>query len=214
MTNYLTLTRWASAILFVASLACIAGLARQPGQRVVSQYPLEPGTQSPLEVVSVRVKGEEVEPGRPFAAGDDWLAGLALWVKNVSGKPISFVDVRLHFPAPAGDNRKSLGIVGMLRFGCWQGGGGVAPYAVGSCKEIMPGQTQGIELTDETYKRLGRALAQFNLRTPVESVQFEIDGVVFDPDTRWSRGLLFKRDPVEANKFRTVGRYLLPDKPE
>ena len=214
MIKYLTLTRWASALLLVGSLACVAGLAQQPGQRVVSQYPLEPGMQSPLEVDSIRVKGEAVESGRPFAGGDDWLAGLTIRVKNVSGKPISFVDVRLHFPTPAGDNRKSVGILGMLRFGCWQGGGRIPPYAVGSCKEIMPGQTQDIELTEETYKRLGGTLAEFNLQTPVESVQFEIDGVVFDPDTRWSRGLLFERDAVEPNKFRTVGRYLLPDKPE
>jgi len=214
MSNCLTLTRWTSAILLVGSLASVAVFAQQPGQRVVSQHPLEPGIQSPLEVVSVWVKGKAVEVGQPFESGDDWLMGLTIRVKNVSGKPISFVDVRLHFPTPAGDNRKSVGFSGMFRFGCWRGGGGVAPCAMGSCKEIMPEQMQDIELTEETYKRLGRALAEFNLQRTVESVQFEIAGVVFDPDTMWSRGLLFKRDPVKANKFRTVGRYLLTNKPE
>lgn len=214
MINYSTVTRWASAIILISSIVPVVGFARQPGQRMVSQYPLEPGMQSPLEVVSVRVKGETVEPGRPLAGGDDWLEGLTISVKNVSDKPISFIDVRLLFPTSAGDGRKSIGLLGMLRYGCWQGGGGVAPYAVGSCKEIMPGQTQDMELTGETYKRLVGTMARLGVRVPVESVQFEIDTVAFDADMEWSRGLLLKRDPTESNKFRAVGRYLLTDKPQ
>jgi len=63
---------YVSAILLV-TLACAAVPARQSGQRVVSQAPAEAGRQSPVEVVAVKVKGEPVLPGRPFAADDDWL---------------------------------------------------------------------------------------------------------------------------------------------
>ena len=208
-----TLTRWSAVVILAWTFACAQVQAQQPGQRTVRQYPAEPGSQSPLEVVSVKVKGEAVEPGRPFTGGDDWLAGLTIKLKNVADKPISFVDRRLLFPTPAGDKRKSVGLLGLLRYGCWPGYP-CYPDASGSDKQILPGQTQDIELTEEAYKRLESSLAQLGARTPVESAEFEIDSAFFDDDTRWSRGFILKRDPAEPNKYKTVGRYVPPKNPE
>jgi hypothetical protein len=208
-----TLTRWASAIFLAGAIACVHGHAQQSGQREVREYPAEAGRQSPLEVVSVRVKGEPVGPGHRFAGGDDWLSGLTFRVKNVSDAPISFVDIRLRFPTPAGDKRESVGLLGMLSYGCYPGGR-CYPDAAGSHKEIMPGQAQDIELSEHSYQGLMVSLARLGVQLPVESAQYEIDSVFFAADTMWSRGLLMKRDPVEPNKFKTVGRYVLTKTPE
>ena len=213
MINYSTLASWASAMLLAGTLVGVQGHAQQSGQRQVRRYTAEPGIQSPLEVVSVRVKGEAIEPGRRFAGGDDWLAGLTLRVRNVSDRPISFVDIRLLFPTPVGDKRKSVGLIGMLRYGCWPGYS-CYPDAAGSHQEIMPGQAQDIELTGDAYQRLMSALAQLGVQTPVESAEYEIDSAFFDADTRWSRGFLLKRDPAAPNKYRTVGRYAPAKNPE
>ena len=51
------LSRRASATIFIGSLACVAALAQQPGQTMVSQHPLESGT-------SVERKGQQTEPQR------------------------------------------------------------------------------------------------------------------------------------------------------
>ena len=103
-----SVVRSASTFVFVVLLTCLAGQAQELGQRVISQAPVEAGRRSPVEVVSVKIKGGEIEPGRPFLAGDDWLLGLTLRVRSVSGRPISLVDVSLRFPAAADRGSKSV----------------------------------------------------------------------------------------------------------
>lgn len=213
MVSVTTLIRRASVILLVGVLACVTGLARQSGQRVINQASVEPGLQSPVEVISVSVRGGAVEPGRPFPAGDDWLAGFTLRVKNVSDRPVSVVDVRLRFPTPAGHKRKHVSLLGLLTYGC-RAGYGCHPDASGSAGAIMPGETRDMVLTDEAHKRLGANLAQLGVPTPVEAAEYEIDSVFFDADTLWSRGNVLKRDPAEPNKYKWSERYALPKKPE
>jgi hypothetical protein len=201
-----------AAFLLILALTCVSGLAQESRQRVIRQARTEPGRQSPLKVVSVTVKGEAVEPGRHFAAGDDWLLGLTFRVKNVSDKPISFVDVSLQFPTPAGHKNKFVHMVGPLRYGCWLGTPCYAD-AGGSHSEIMPGETRDVRLSEERYRSLMNALARSGASTPVEAAEYDIDSVSFDEDTRWSRGYLFKRDPLDGNSYKMADKYEPPKKP-
>src|SRR5687767_9518115 len=183
--------RLAAAILLCA-LACAEGQARQTGRRVIRQAAVEAGRQSPVEVVSVSVGGRAVEPGRPFAAGDDWLLGLTFTVKNVSDRPVSFVDISLRLPTAAGNKHSSTSFVGPVRYGCWPG---FPCYtdAAGSSAEILPGETRDVAVRI-VPKGFAALLARLGAATPVESAEYDIDAVFFDADTRWSRGLLFRRD--------------------
>jgi hypothetical protein len=201
--------RLASAIL-VGALACAAGQARQAGRRVIGPAPVEAGRQSPVEVVSVSVKGKAVGPGRPFDAGDDWLSGLTFTVKNVSDRPVTFVDISLRVPA-AGGQRKTGSMVGPLRYGCWPGFP-CYPDAEGSSAAILPGETRDVVLTEERAKSFVAGLAQVGAAMPVESAEYDIDSAFFDADTRWSRGLVFRRDPSEPDTYRMEGKYVLPKK--
>jgi hypothetical protein len=205
--TYLTHCLRALTISLACTLACSTGAAQQQRATAVSQYPAPQGIKSPLEVVSIRSKGETIQSGRQFQGSDDWLAGLTLSVKNVSDKPISFIDVRLLLPASEGSGHKNIWLPGVLKYGCWPGGRGHAPYALGSCEKIMPGRTQSIEITEETYKRMVDTFAELGICTPTAAAQFEIDAVAFDNDTLWEHGSLFKRDPIEPNTFRKVATY-------
>ena len=213
MVNVTTHVRQASVILLAVALACATGRAQQPRQRVISQVPLEAGLQSPVEVISVRVGGGDVEPGRPFPAGDDWLAGFALRVKNVSDRSISVVDVSLRFPTPAGHKSKHVSLLGLFTYGC-RPGYGCHPDASGSTGEIMPGETRDMVLTEAAYKRLEAGLAQLGVPMPVRAAEYEIASVFFDADTLWSRGNILKRDIAEPNKYKWSERYTAPKKPE
>lgn len=51
-----------------------------------------------VEITEIRVGGKPVAAGRPFAAADDWLRGLALVVKNTSGRPIASFRVNIGLP--------------------------------------------------------------------------------------------------------------------
>jgi hypothetical protein len=202
--------RLGAAILLVA-VTCAAASARQSSQRVIGQALVETSRQSPVVVVAVKVKGEPVVPGRPFAAGDDWLLGLTFRLKNVSDRPISYVEIGLRFPAAAGHKAESVHIVGPVAYGCYPGYP-CRPDVSGSSKEILPGETRDVGLRGP--ESLMAALSQVGALLPVQSAEYDIDSVLFDADTRWSRGLLFRRDPSEPNTFRMAGKYVLPEKPE
>ena len=200
-----------SAIL-LGTLACAAVTARQSEQRVVGQAPAEANRQSPVEIVAVKVKGETVLPGRPFAAGDDWLLGLTFRLKNVSDRPVSYIEISLRFPAAvregAEPGRKVGPMVGPVAYGCYPG----LPCRsdiTGSSNEILPGEMRDVGLRGPSESFMA-ALAQVGALLPVQSVEYDVDSVLFDADTRWSRGLLFKRDPSEPDTFRMAGKYELP----
>ena len=73
----------------------------RPGERVVEVDPRksalkdEPGV---LAVTEIRVNGQTVAPGQPFAASAGWMRTLTLRVKNLSAKPITFVQINLSLP--------------------------------------------------------------------------------------------------------------------
>lgn len=204
-------TRLVSAILLCV-IACADASARQSGQRVISQAPAEAGRRSPVEVVAVKVKGALAAPGRPFAAGDDWLSSLTFSLKNISDKPISYVEISLRFPSAAGHKAKSVQITGPIAYGCFPGYPCRLDTA-GSSTEILPGETREVGVRDSS-ENLTATLAQLGVSLPVLSAEYDIDSVLFDADTKWSRGLLFKRDPSEPNTFRMAGKYVLPGSPE
>lgn len=202
--------RLASAILMLA-LACAEGQARQTGRKVVRPAAAEAGRQSPVAVVAVGVAGKAVEPGRPFEAEDDWLLGLTFTVKNVSDRPVSFVDISLRLPLAAGLKHRWTSFVGPVRYGCWPDFQPCYTDASGSSAEIKPGETRDVVLR-MTPENLASMLARLGVATPVESAEYDIDAVFFDAETRWSRGLLFRRDPSEPNSYRMEGKYVLPGK--
>lgn len=211
--NVLTLTRLASALLLVGTLTCLSGQAREPRPRVISRVPVEAGRQSPIQIVTVKFKGEAVEPGRPFLAGDDWLVDLTFRVKNVSDRPISYVAISLRVPADAGRQNKFSEFVGPYRYGC-PPGFPCLPEATRLQKEIMPGEMQDVVVPEGAYQNLTAALAQNGAATPIVAAEYDIDSVVFDADTRWRGGFIFRRDPLEPGTYRMADKYGLPEQPE
>jgi hypothetical protein len=209
--NVSTSVRVAAALL-VCALTCLQARAQESRLRVVRPAPVEAGRQSPVEVVSVRVKGAAVEAGRHFPAGDDWLRGLTLKLKNVSDRPVSYVDISLHFPTVAGRENKMLQVTGPVAYGCFPGFPCRTDVS-GSHAEILPGETREVELSEARYQGLIAALARTGAATPVESLEYGIDSVLFDPDTKWSRGFLFRRDPSDPSTYRMSDKYVLPKRP-
>lgn len=67
--------------------------------RVVDWHPVHIMTETKvLEIVDVKVAGESITIGQPFAADDDWLETLTFRVRNVSGKTITLFGFGIAFP--------------------------------------------------------------------------------------------------------------------
>jgi hypothetical protein len=108
-----------------------------------------------IEITGVEVAGRPVTPGQAFAAGDDWLRGLTLRFRNVSSKPITYVQLNLSFPEA---HYHGGGVGQMLRYG-WNGAGDgrAAPDA----KLLSPGEEAEMIFTDGefyTFKSFAESL--------------------------------------------------------
>src|SRR2546422_1555049 len=47
----------------------------------------------PMEILSVRLKGTELTPGKKFEGDTDWYDGLTITIKNTSDKPVVWATV-------------------------------------------------------------------------------------------------------------------------
>jgi hypothetical protein len=137
--------------------AAAAAPALKPGERVVEVSAFAPDSDpDAIAVTGIEVAGRAVTPGQPFAAGDDWLRGLTLRVKNVSPKPITYMQFSLSFP----EARYHSGGVGhTLRYGsnAAAGGGNVPSAAL-----LSPGEEAEVVFTDrdlDTFRAFAERLS-------------------------------------------------------
>jgi hypothetical protein len=161
--------------------------------------------QSPLEIVSIKLEGKDVQPGEKIKGNDDWLRGVSFTLKNISVKPIAYVDVGLRFPQPDGF------VVYSLNYGvdCSRGASKREP----SPPAIQPGESLDLVLTKERYEVFLYVLAQGRASSRDTAV-YSILRVCFEnePDVIWEGGFLKRRDPNQSSKFDIIERYVLPIK--
>jgi hypothetical protein len=202
-----------TTILLSCTLVFSFALVQQAKDRVLVQLPFEPGRQAPVEIITIEVKGHVVEPGRKFSSGEDWLRGLSFTLKNISDKPVSYIEVDLRFSAPAGSQAENVGFdltYGYLR---------VTPDLADDLsvpKSLMPGETLRLEMSEGDYRNLTGLLAHAGQSGEVETVKFELGAVRFEnePDAMWRLGYLLRRDANNPMKFNVSERYTLPKKQE
>jgi hypothetical protein len=160
--------------------------------------------QMPIEIVSIKLNGKEVQPGEKIEADDDWLLGLSFTLKNISDKPIAFIEIGLRFPQPNGF------VVYSLNYGVDFSRG--EPRREGSPPAIEPGETFNLALSKEKYPGFQRILALGGASKSFDSVPYHIARICFEgeSDIIWEGGNLKRRDPNEFTKFNVIERYALP----
>ena len=106
--------------------------------------------QMPVEIVSIRLAGKDIQPGEKIKGNDDWLQGLSFTLKNISDKPIAYLAVGLRFPQPKGV------VVYFLDYGVDLSRG--TPRRESSPPAIQPGQSLDLVLTKEKYQNFLKLL--------------------------------------------------------
>jgi hypothetical protein len=51
-----------------------------------------------IEIETIKVEGQSITIGEPFAASDEWLQNTSFRVKNISGQELKFVQITLVLP--------------------------------------------------------------------------------------------------------------------
>ena len=165
--------------------------------------------ESPVEIVSIKLKGKEVAPGDKIKGDDDWLKGICFKVKNASDKPIAYVAIGLRFEPPPGGARV---VVFILSYGVYYPGG--EPRSGSSPLPIQPDQTVDLELTDQRYPNFLDILRRGGMPMGFDVVPYYVERVSFedDPNIVWEGGYLKRKNPTRLGRFDIIGPYKLPTK--
>lgn len=196
---------------YVAALFCILAASGSTFAQQVRDRELQPAfdfttIQMPVEIRSIKLNGKDIQPGEKIKGDDNWLQGLSFTLKNISDKPIAYVDVGLRFPQPKGI------VVYSLNNGVDFSRG--EPRRTSSPPAIQPGETLDLVLTKEKYPIFLRILAQGGASSSFDTAPYFIERVCFEnePDVIWEGGNLKRRDPNQFTKFNVIERYVLPVK--
>jgi len=163
--------------------------------------------QSPVEIVSIKLNGQEIVPGEKIEGNDNWLQGIAFTAKNVSDQPLIYVNLGFKFPLPNG-----FVVVCVLNYGTDVSRG--ATRSASSPPAIQPGQTIELVLTKNRYQMFQHVLAQANAPGSFDTAPYFIETVAFEnqPDVIWQYGYLKRRHPSELGRFDAFEKYVLPIK--
>jgi hypothetical protein len=200
---------------FTHAAAVFFFVATASGQilgQVVKDRELKPAfdfaqIQMPVEIVSIKVGGKEVQPGEKTEGDDNWLQGLSFTLKNISDKPIAYVDIGLRFLQPNG-----VVVVYSLHYGVDFSRGDRRKDS--SPPTIQPGASFDLVLTEEKYKNFLDILARLGVSKSFDVAPYYVGRICFEdePDLIWEGGNLKRRDPIVSPKFNVVERYVLPAK--
>jgi hypothetical protein len=110
-----------------------------------------------LRIIEIKVAGNAVTLGRPFAADHEWLKSLSVRVKNISGKPINILPVSFSI-SDLGDER--IGDVSFTLIRGIYGNGEQRDDASGEQKPIMPDEEIDLTFTEKQLSIIQQMTAQ------------------------------------------------------
>ncbi len=159
--------------------------------------------QMPVEIVSMKVNGKEIQAGEKISGNDDWLRGLTFTLKNISDKPISYISMGLRVDRP------TRLLVYNLDFGFDPSSGA---YRSQSPRRILPGESMDLVLTKDKYGVFLNMLDVGEFSRSFDVAQYYVQRVRFENemDVIWEGGNLKRRDPNESSKFIVIGKYESP----
>ena len=174
-----------------------ASPALKPGERIVEDISARAAGADAhtLAVTQISVNGQGVAPGQPFAGGPDWLKGLTVRVKNVSAKPIAYLQLNLTFPEARYRNG---GIGFTLRYGRPRpGSGGAIEF---DSKPLMPGEAAELSFERDDYEAKRTFAEKFGGVSDITRVRMGTGTVTFADGTR-----ALVATPVLTQKPQTSG---------
>lgn len=147
----------------------------------------------PVKITHAKSRWGVIEPGRQFAAGEDWFKGLTLTVRNDSEEAITYISLKLLFPRQKGQET-DLDFVELLSYG-----ESPVPYADGrfptsSAKPVMPGESVDLQLTDAAYDDLRAVLSESKFPPKIKKLKVDVAMLGFVDGTLWTAGKRYELD--------------------
>lgn len=151
----------------------------------------------PLEVVSITAEGKSVKFKERFTAGEDWLRGLTVKLKNVGGKEITYIHCDLDFPETASTGT-------MMAYQIFNGHRPRIDNQSGPALSLAPGSEFDMVIDEKQYADVVRFL---NTRQPIASINrvtLRISLIIFADGTAYNGGTFLRQDPSNPRRFIPV----------
>lgn len=179
--------------------------ARQSQRRVE----ILPHRDPPVEIVAVRVKGVPISPKTRFAGDSDWLNGMTVSLKNISGKSVAYISVLVSAYHERDGRRIKLngedvqaGIE--LKYGAMpvRPDEPAPPYS----PPLLPDETVDVVLSERSRDELYSLLTSRDASTDIEELTITVYAVSFegDSETRWGNGIMLRRDPNDPRLWNRI----------
>lgn len=171
-------------------------VAQETRQRVMQHQVYR---DQPIEIVAIKVKGQDIKPQQEFSGKSDWLNGMTITLKNVSGKPVAYVSVLIG--AYYEKNGERLKRDGQDQQAGIQLNYGAQPPRKGEPALVyrpllMPEETADVEFSEESRVELESLLKEADAATDVTEISVRVFEVFYegDGDTMWKMGRILRRD--------------------
>lgn len=158
----------------------------------------------PIQITKVKAKGKMLELGKKILAEDDWLRGLTISLRNVAGKTIVFVDLELHFLRPDKNSLEPITAYPISIGNSLDGGGASSQPSLAPSVRILPGESWDMSLADQDYTSLLDFLKRTRHPGSVKEVEVIVHKVIFDDNTCWAAGRMFRRSPENPDEWLPI----------
>jgi hypothetical protein len=184
----------------ITSLFLFASAGTQKEEKqtfiVVQQFPA--WNKVPIEITGVKVKGQEIEKGKPFYASDEWIQYLSVVVKNVSEVDLAGVSATVEFARSAEDAPLLPDVQ------IWAGKDySFSQKPPGKDLALKPGDSIEVSVSAASYKALKYELKQRAglLDGILRRVIISPIMAAFSQDRVWLRGHYMIRDVQDSNRW-------------
>jgi len=147
----------------------------------------------PLEIVDIKMANKAVKLGEKLNANDDWLKGLNLKFKNISGKDIIYVEIDLNFPETQSSGYE---MSFPLKLGHRPGANNAnAPLRLKANDETS------IVLDDVKYDQLVKFIEHRHSISAINNALIATGFIIFADGTAWSGGIFYQQDADNPNRY-------------
>jgi hypothetical protein len=182
-----------TVLLAAAGLSFVPAGAQGERGRMIKRAALP---SDPVDELVPEVGGRAVRLNGIFKAGHDWLKGLKVKAKNRSGKNIIFAEALLTIPK---SGTMPLPYAIPMRYG--------QPPALDAPTELKPvrhGAVFRLSVSDNAFDTATAFLAEHQV-TDVAGVELSNLMIVYDDDTAWGDGVMFRRDRTRPYSWKSTG---------
>jgi hypothetical protein len=188
--------------LSILILVCAVYLPTFSGTQQTKQrnVHLEAYKDQPVEIVNVKIKGNPIKPKIKFVAGNDWLDGMTITLKNVLDRPVAYVSILVgaYYERNGVRTKKREGRdvqAGIeLKYGAQPPRSGETPPPYRA--PLLPGETIDIVLSEKSRDELFSLLSSENASTDIPEITVRVYEVFFvgDSETKWGTGFMYRCD--------------------